>query len=87
MGAANVNMRAPWTWRERFRAETKSSLGKAWLQIALRCHGQGCCGAGGSLGSNVPSSDVMLAALEALGHPEGNYKLFRAGGRAMGGQG
>ena len=25
---------------ERFRAETKSSLGKAWLQIALRCHGR-----------------------------------------------
>jgi hypothetical protein len=27
-------------------------------------------------------SDVMLASLQALGHPQGNYKLFGAGGRA-----
>lgn len=67
----------------RFRAETKSSLGKAWLQIALRCHGRDVAGPQESAwGSGGPSHDVMLAALEALGHPEGNYKLFRAGGRA-----
>jgi len=70
---------------QRFRAETKSSLGRAWLQIALRCHGRDVAAPAGA--SNVPSSDIMLAALEALGHPEGNYKLLRAGGRAMGGQG
>ncbi len=57
----------------RFRAETKSSLAKAWLQIALRCHGQPL---------ETPaetawgSSDIMLAAVQALGHPEGNYRLF-----------
>jgi hypothetical protein len=63
----------------RFHGETKSSLGKAWLQIALRCHGQEIAApAQNAWGSN----DVMLAALEALGHPEGNYKLFRAGGRS-----
>ena len=63
----------------RFRAETKSSLGKAWLQIALRCHGEDVA----APAENVwASSDVMLASLEALGHPEGNYKLFGAGGRA-----
>ena len=60
-----------------FRAETKSSLAKAWLQIALRCHGQQV---------ETPaekawgSSDIMLAAVQALGHPEGNYRLFGAGG-------
>jgi hypothetical protein len=64
---------------ERFRAETKSSLGKAWLQIALRCHGRTV---ETPAESAVASRDVMLAALEALGHPEGNYKLFCAGGRA-----
>jgi len=68
---------------QRFRAETKSSLGKAWLQIALRCHGKDAAApAEGAWGSSMTSSDVMLASLEALGHPEGNYKLFRAGGRA-----
>ena len=63
---------------QRFRAEAKTSLGKAWLEIALRCHGR-----------NVAAppetawglSDVMLGSLEALGHPEGNYKLLWAGDR------
>jgi len=67
----------------RFRQETKSSLAKAWLQIALRCHGR-------SLEtpeeSAWASSDVMLAAVQALGHPEGNYRLLtvanQVGGRA-----
>jgi hypothetical protein len=64
---------------ERFRAETKSSLGKAWLQIALRCHGRNVARPAEAAWA---SSDVMLASLEALGHPEGNYKLFGAGGKA-----
>jgi hypothetical protein len=69
---------------KRFHAETKSSLGRAWLQIALRCHGKDVAA---PQESTFTSHDVLLASLEALGHPEGNYKLFRAGARAMGGQG
>jgi Prenyltransferase and squalene oxidase repeat len=64
---------------QQFRGETKSSLAKAWLQIALRCHGQNVTA---PQESALASRDVMLASLEALGHPEGNYKLFHAGGRA-----
>jgi Prenyltransferase and squalene oxidase repeat len=64
---------------QQFRAETKSSLAKAWLQIALRCHGKNVAA---PEESPFASHDVMLASLEALGHPEGNYKLFHAGGRA-----
>lgn len=64
---------------ERFRVETKSSLAKAWLQIALRCHGR-------ELPTPVEtpwaSSDVMLAAVQALGHPEGNYRLLLPGSRS-----
>jgi hypothetical protein len=63
----------------RFRADTKSSLGKAWLQIALRVHGKD---AAPPEGAAWTGGDVMLAALEALGHPQGNYKLFCAGGRS-----
>jgi hypothetical protein len=66
------------TLAERFRASTKSSLGKAWLQIALRCHGKDVAPPADSA---FASHDVMLASLEALGHPRGNYKLFQAGGR------
>ena len=62
---------------QRFRAETKSSLAKAWLQIALRCHRRDV---DAPAESALASRDVMLASLEALGHPEGNYKLFRSGG-------
>ena len=64
---------------ERFRGDTKSSLGKAWLQIALRCHGRNVVAPEEAA---FTSSDVMLASLEALGHPEGNYKLFGAEGGA-----
>jgi hypothetical protein len=60
---------------ERFHAETKSSLGKAWLQIALRCHGKAMAA---PVESAWKSNDVMLAGLEALGHPAGNYRLFQA---------
>jgi len=64
---------------ERFRVETKSSLAKAWLQIALRCHGRQV-----ETPAENPwaSSDVMLAAVQALGHPEGNYRLLLAGARS-----
>jgi Prenyltransferase and squalene oxidase repeat len=63
----------------RFRTETKSSLAKAWLQLALRCHSQPLeAPAEDAWGSN----DVMLAGVQALGHPEGNYRLFLPGGHA-----
>jgi Prenyltransferase and squalene oxidase repeat len=68
---------------ERFRAETKSSLGKAWLQIALRSHGRDITA---PVENAWCSSDVMLAALEALGHPDGNYQLLSSGARATKGQ-
>ncbi len=62
-----------------FRAETKSSLAKAWLQLALRCHSQPL-----EAPEDNPwtSNDVMLAGVQALGHPEGNYRLFLPGGHA-----
>ncbi len=61
----------------RLRGETKSSLAKAWLAIALRCHGVTLDAPAGEVGG---SGDVMLSALEALGHPAGNFALLKAGG-------
>lgn len=59
----------------RFRVETKSSLAKAWLQIALRCHSQPL-----EAPAEKPweSNDIMLAGVQALGHPDGNYRLLQA---------
>ncbi len=65
----------------RFRGETKSSLAKAWLEIALRCHGHQV---ETPAENQWASSDVMLAGVQALGHPEGNYRLFTMGREAGG---
>ncbi len=64
---------------QRFRMETRSSLAKAWLGIALRLHGENIQMPAED--ARVPS-DVMLASLEALAHPEGNYRLLATGGGA-----
>lgn len=78
-GRSASELDGPLDVARRFQRETKSSLAKAWLSIALRCHGRN---------PNAPpsegrvSNDIMLSALEALGHPDGNYGLLRTGGRA-----
>ena len=59
--------------------ETKSSLAKAWLAIALRNFGRPAPAPEGDL---PPSGDIMLIALEALSHPAGNFRVFQTGGLA-----
>jgi hypothetical protein len=75
-GRNEQELSGPLEVARRFRMETKSSLAKAWLQIALRCHGQPL----ETPAENAwAASDIMLAAVQALGHPEGNYRLLLAG--------
>jgi len=60
---------------KRWLQETSSSMARAWITIALRLHG-----------IEVPetpkpskgpgSPDLMVVALEALGAPDGNYRLL-----------
>lgn len=78
-GRSAQELKAPLDVARRFREDTKSSLAKAWLAIALRVHGQHF---DGPPDVERTSNDVMLNALEALGHPEGNYGLLKSGGRA-----
>jgi hypothetical protein len=78
-GRSRKELDEPLAVATRFRAETRSSLARAWLVIALRCHGGDPQPAGMDSSS---STDVMLTALEALGHPEGNYALLRTGAAA-----
>ena len=63
----------------RDRVETRSSLARAWLVIALRCHGEDPEPAGEDTST---STDIMLSALETLGHPKGNFGLLRTGASA-----
>ena len=63
-----------WRWLR----GSKSSLANAWLTIALRCYGADAPQASGS----APPSDIMLAALQALSHPLGNYRVFQTSVRA-----
>jgi hypothetical protein len=78
-GCRVEELAGPLDMARRYRAETKSSLAKAWLTIALRCHGES---PEAPVEEARRSNDVMLTALEALGHPEGNHRLLRTGGRA-----
>ena len=78
-GRSASELTGPLDVARRYRDETKSSLAKAWLTIALRCHGENPSAP--AVESKV-SSDLMLAALEALGHPDGNHRLLRTGGGA-----
>lgn len=78
-GRSAQELAGPLGVAQRFCEETKSSLAKAWLTIALRCHGQDFAP---PLENARLSNDVMLTALEALGHPAGNHPLLRPGGRA-----
>jgi hypothetical protein len=78
-GRSAAELAGPLSVARRYRQETKSSLAKAWLTIALRCHG---VNPEALAAEPKASSDVMLAALEALGHPDGNYRLLQTGGRA-----
>jgi hypothetical protein len=60
--------------------QTRSRLARAWLSIALRNLGEETPAPDGE-----PDDDILLAALEAMAHPEGNRAAFRvpgAGGRA-----
>jgi len=78
-GRASQELAAAISVAQKFRGEAKSSLAKAWLSIALRCYGVDIAP---PVEAERTSGDVMLNALEALGHPAGNYSLFRPGGRA-----
>jgi hypothetical protein len=78
-GRSREELADPLALAARFRAETRSSLARAWLVIALRCHGGDPEPAGRDENA---STDIMLSALEALGHPEGNFALLRTGAAA-----
>jgi hypothetical protein len=78
-GRSRAELDQPLALAVRYRAETRSSLARAWLVIALRCHGGDPQPAGQDASA---SNDIMLTALEALGHADGNYRLLRTGGAA-----
>jgi|SRR5579872_4459414 len=58
-----------------FHRTTKSPLALAWLSIALQAWGDTL----DRPPDSTAPSDVMLTALEALAHPDGNHGLFRTG--------
>ena len=75
-GRSAKELSGPLEFAAKLRAETKSSLAKAWLGIALRNFGRPVPPPENPL---PPSGDIMLSALEALNHPDGNFRLFHTG--------
>jgi hypothetical protein len=75
-GQSSAGLAGPLQVARKFRTQTKSSLARAWLTIALRNYGDRI-----DAPPEQPrtSEDIMLTALEAIGHPEGNYKLLGTG--------
>jgi hypothetical protein len=77
-GRSSAELGSPLEVARRFRRETKSSLARIWLTIALRNYGDAIEPPSEEART---SNDVLLASLEALGHPDGNYALLHTGGR------
>jgi len=65
---------------QRMMRETPSPLARAWLTIAMRLYGIEPPEWGEAGGA--ASGDVMIAAVEALTAPEGNWKMMRTGAAA-----
>jgi len=57
-------------------SETPSTLARAWITIALRVHGSTVATPSSPL-KGYGSPDLMVVALEALGAPDGNYRLLK----------
>jgi hypothetical protein len=57
-------------------AQTRSKLARVWLSIALRNLGEETAAAA----NGAPGDDVLLTALEAMAHPDGNHAAFRVPG-------
>ena len=64
------------TLARRYYQETKSPLARAWLAIALRAWGDA---PEIDRDQRMRDGDIMLAALQALAHPDGNHSVFRTG--------
>ena len=54
--------------------ETRSPLARAWLELSLRLHGMP---APEPKPGHEPPKDILVAALQALGCPDGNHALLR----------
>jgi hypothetical protein len=78
-GRSEKDVAGPLAFAAKLLSQTKSSLAKAWLGIALRNFARPVPVPENGL---APSGDIMLSALEALNHPGGNFRLLHTGGIA-----
>lgn len=82
-GRSDRELASPLGVARKMQIETKSTLAKAWLSIMLRNFGDDIPAPSETPDQATPaSSDILLNALEALGHPSGNFRLFQTGGLA-----
>ena len=64
---------------EKYWRETQSPLAKAWLSIALRNFGISVSSPAEATAS-IPSQDVLVAALQCLGEPDGGHDFLKTKG-------
>ena len=78
-GRRRAELASPLGIARRYYRDRKSSLATAWLEITLRCYGEALPAPADKAGVH---SDVYLCALQALGPPDGNHRVFRMSGTA-----
>lgn len=76
-GRSRQELAGPLETARGYYSGCKSSLAKAWLTIAFRCHGEALAESGDRAFAGNP--DILLCAIQALGAPGGNYHLLKTG--------
>jgi len=78
LGVNSGDVAGPIQVARRLHQNTRSPLSKAWLAVALRNYGENLP----PPDNTAPLNDIALTAIEALGHPEGNFRLLGTGARS-----
>jgi hypothetical protein len=76
MGAPGFDPSAPLARAAQDYHNTRSRLAAAWLSVCLRAYG--CAVPDREPPLDGPAPALHVAALEALGAPDGNFSLFRS---------
>ena len=80
-GQGDASLRPAVVRARAMRDETRSAMARGWLALAVRSWGEPVADP-----EEMRSTDVLLAAVEALGAEGGNYRLLHAGAKPVGGK-
>jgi hypothetical protein len=77
-GRAAKDLDGPLDYLRKLSASPQPRLARAWLNVSLAVHGLPVV----PLNLEAGGDDVLLTAIEALGAPDGNARIFLAGSKS-----